>query len=150
MTRRNYVLRWVAVLPGALICVFLVLYPIHWFVMLQYTNNADYDASDLKVILNPQTLELLMRAFLSPFILITVGAKIAPKFKFQTAIVLAIVLGVFYGVAATIVVGDIQEGLYTPMRWLNLAMTVLLCGAGMAVGLLQAHKIDRQEVTPAP
>lgn len=144
MARRSYVLRWAAVIPGALLGVLLVTFPIHWFVMFQYMDTPDYGAKDLETIINPQTLELLLKAFFAPCIFIALGSRIAPKFKFYTGIVLAIALGVFYGYAATVVVGEIQEGLYTPVRWLRLGITALLCIAGIAVGLFQARKVGSQ------
>lgn len=149
MTRRNYILRWAAVVPGALLSVFIAMFPIHWVVMLQYMDTPDYDASDLEALLNPQTLESLANAFFTPFIVIAVGSRIAPKFKFFTGIALAVLLGVVYGWAATVVVGEIQQGLYTPARWLRLGITVLLCIAGLAGGLLQARKVE-QRVLSAP
>lgn len=149
ITRRNYILRWAAVVPGALLSVFVAMFPIHWLVMLQYMNTPDYDASDLEALLNPQTLELLANAFVTPLIFIAVGSRIAPKFKFYTGIALAVVLGIVYVWAATVVVGEIQRGLYTPARWLRLGVTVLLCIAGLVVGLFQARKVE-QRVLSAP
>jgi hypothetical protein len=147
MTRRNYILRWAAVVPGALLSVFVVMFPIHWVVMLQYMNTPDYDASDLEALLSPQTLESFANAFFTPFVLISVGSRIAPKFKFSTGIALAVLLGVFYGWVATVVVGEIQQGLYTPTRWLRLGIAVLLCIAGLGVGLLQAQKVEQRALS---
>ena len=144
MTRRHLILRWAAVVPGALLSVFVVMFPIHWVVMLQYMDTPDYDAGDLEALLSPQTLESLANAFFTPFIFIVAGTRIAPKFKFSTGIALAVLLGVVYGWIATVIVGEIQQGLYTPARWLRLGITVLLCIAGLAVGLLQARKVEQQ------
>lgn len=142
MTRRNYILQWAAVVPGALLSVFVVMFPIHWVVMLQYMQYPDLEA-----LLSPQTLELFAHAFFTPFVLIAVGSRIAPKFKFSTGIALAVLLGVFYGWGATVVVGEIQQGLYTPTRWLRLGITVLLCIAGLRAGLLQARKVEQRALS---
>lgn len=144
MTRRNYILRWAAVVPGALLSIFIAMFPIHWVVMLQYMNTPDYDASDIGTLLNPQTLESLANAFFTPFIFIAVGSRIAPKSKFSTGIALAVLLSVVYGWLATVVVGEIQQGLYTPARWLRLGVTVLLCITGLAVGLFHARKVEQR------
>ena len=152
-TRRRYILRWIAVLPGALLCVFLVLFPIHWVVMLirHFGTSADDTGSGSPLSLYyylaaipPDVLENLGRAFLSPFVFIVAGGSIAPKFKFQTGIVLAIGLGFLYGVGATMIADDISNGLYTPERWLILGITTLLSIAGMAVGLFQVREVDRR------
>lgn len=147
MSRRNYILRWATVIPGALLSVFVAMFPIHWVVMLQYMNTPDYDASDIEALLSPQTLESLANAFFTPLIFIAVGSRIAPKFKFSTGIALAVLLGVFYGWLGTVVIGEIQQGLYTPSRWLRLGVTVLLCIAGLAVGLFQARKVGQRALS---
>ena len=141
-TRGNYILRWAAVVPGALLSVFVAMFPIHWIVMLQYVDTLDYDGSDLEGLLSPQTLESLANAFFTPFIFIAVGSRIAPKFKFFTGIALAILLGIVYGWVAIVIVGEIRQGLYTPARWLRLGITMLLCIGGFAVGLFHARKVE--------
>lgn len=143
MTRRTYISRWLGVVPGAALSVIVTQFPIHWLVMFQYQGSPDYDFGGLDTFINPQTLELFMNAFFSPFIFIAVGVRIAPEFKFYTGIGLSICLGIFYGIASTVVFGEIQEGLYTPVRWLRLGITVLLCIAGIATGLYQASKVDK-------
>lgn len=140
-----YILRWGAVLPGALLSAFAAMFPIHWLVMLQYLDSdmPDYDAGDMATFLSPQSLEALALAFFTPLVFITVGSRVAPRFKFFTGIALAALLGIFYGWVATVVVEEIQQGIYTPANWLRLGVTVLLCMAGLAIGLFQAHKADQ-------
>lgn len=145
MSKSIYVMRWVAVLPGALLSAFLVSFPIHWSVMLLKYFGTEHDDSGITYT-NPlsaipsEVLELFGYAFFTPFIITWVGARIAPKFKFQTSIALAIVVGVVYGVAATFIADDISSGLYTAGRWLRLIITVLLCIAGLVFGLFKAHQ----------
>lgn len=142
-------------LPGALLCVFLALFPIHWVVMLiQYFGTSTDDSgsgSPLSIYyyfaaIPPEELEYFGRAFFSPFVLIAAGANIAPKHRFPTGIALAVALGVFFGVAATIISNEISDGLYTPDRWLNLAITVSLLSMGVASGLYMAHKSEKPSV----
>lgn len=139
-------------LPGALLCVVLVLFPIHWVVMLiQHFGTSSDDSgsgSPLSIYyylaaIPPDVLEYFGRAFFAPFVLIVAGASIAPRFKFQTGIALAIAIGFLYGVAATMIASDISDGLYTPERWLHLGITILLAISGIAAGLFQANKAER-------
>jgi uncharacterized membrane protein len=131
----------------------LVLFPIHWAVLLiQHFGTSSDDSgsgSPLSLYyylaaLPPEVLEYFGRAFFAPFVLIAAGANIAPKFKFQTGIALAIAMGFLYGVGATMIADDISNGLYTPERWLRLGISVLLYIAGIAVGLFQARKLEKQ------
>ncbi len=152
MSSSTYVLRWIAVLPGVALAVFLVGFPIHWVVMLiQHFGTSSDDSGSgspfslyyYLAAIPPEVLEYFGRAFFAPFVVTTVGALIAPNYKFPTAIALAIGFGVFYGWAGTLVANDISSGLYTRGRWLNLAGTIFLLIAGVATGLLQAHKYDK-------
>ncbi|BBP02776.1 hypothetical protein TPL01_02080 [Sulfuriferula plumbiphila] len=125
--------------------------------LIQYLGTSSDDSgsgSALSVYyylaaLPPEVLQYFGNAFFTPFVVITAGANIAPKFKFPTGIALAIALGVVYGVVATIIVGEISNGLYTPERLLRLGITVFLCVGGIAAGLFQARKAERQAITQA-
>jgi len=152
MSKSTYVLRWIAVLPGAFLSAFLVAFPIHWAVMLIQHLGTDSDDSGSGSPLSlyyylaaipPEVLEYFGRAFFAPFVAISSGAHIAPNYKFPTAIALAIGFGIFYGWAATMIANDISSGLYTGGRWLRLAITIFLCIAGLATGLFQARKYDK-------
>jgi hypothetical protein len=154
LTRRVVILRWIAVLPGALAAVIIVLFPIHWFVMLVGhlgTSSDDSGSGSLLSLwhylanIDPEVLEFFGNAIFTPLVLISVGARIAPKFKFFTGIALAIALGVFYGMAATSIADDISEGLYTPERWLRLAITVCLQIGGVIIGLLVARMMEKSQ-----
>lgn len=159
LSRRAEVLRWIAVLPGALIAVVAVLFPIHWAVMFigQLGTSADDSGSGSPLSLwyylakiDPRVLEFFDNALISPIVLISVGARIAPKFKFFTGITLAVALGVLYGVAAASIADDISEGLYTPERWLRLAITVCLQVGGVVAGLFLARKVEKSQGMAAP
>lgn len=146
MSRSSYIMRWVAVLPGAFLSAFLVQFPIHWFVMLLQYFGTEHDNSSTTytnplAAIPPEVLEYFGYAFFVPFVVTWVGARIAPKFKFQTSIALAIVLGIVSGVAATFVVDDISSGLYTVGRWIRLIVTVLLCISGIVAGLFKAYQV---------
>src|SRR6185437_3656256 len=90
--RGNRVLRWLAVVPGALLCVFVVMFLFHWVVMFSYAHGEHYDNRTLLAALEPQTHEFFVRAFIVPFVFIAAGAKIAPKLRFRVAVVLAFLL----------------------------------------------------------
>lgn len=156
MSRSTYVLRWVAVLPGAVFSALLVEFPIHWAVeLIQYSGTVDDHSvtiySTLFAAITPDVLEYFGYAFFVPFIITSIGARIAPKYKFPTAIALAIGMGFSYGWIATQIAGDISSGSYTSGSWLRLAITIVLAIAGLSAGLFQAYKHDKaiQDVTVA-
>jgi hypothetical protein len=148
MSKVALVGRWIAVLPGSVLCAILAQFPIHWAVMLIKHSGTEVDSDGTITYDNPisampdEVLEYFGNAFFTPFIIISVGAHIAPKFKVRTGIALAVLLGVVYGIVSTFVANDVSGGLYTPGRWLRLAVTVVLCIAGVVAGLFQAHRVE--------
>ncbi len=73
------ILRWIAVLPCAIIAAFLSLVPLHLFLYLIFTRFVEVYPEMPELILAP--------AFLSGFF-IYVGSKISPAYKLETAVVL--------------------------------------------------------------
>ena len=58
------ILRWMAVLPGAILFVFLCKFPIHWLVLLP-----EYISDRVIEFGNPAKLEYLLYAIFNPFLL---------------------------------------------------------------------------------
>ncbi len=135
-------LRWLAVLPGAVLCVFIVAFPIHWVVMfIQHFPGDDslvsIDGKAPLAAIPPEMLERLGYAFFTPFVMIVSGAYIAPKFKFQTGIALAVLWGIGFGASMAYVISQNQ---YSGRDWLVLAITCVLGIAGVCLGLFRVYK----------
>lgn len=84
----KYWLRWLAVLPGALLAGLLATFPLHWILYLAFAH----DGTILGFIELPdgvnKSIEYMLYPFVVAFTFILVGYKIAPKYKFRTTIVL--------------------------------------------------------------
>ena len=135
------VARWIAVLPAAFACALLVTFPVHWIVVLvglfDQPNESmiTVDGKGLLASIEPQLLERFGYALFIPMVLIIVGAKVAPHFKFQTGIGLAILWGILFGAAVAF---GLTRALFEWTMLINFALTV----AGVAVGLWRARKIE--------
>ena len=88
----NPVFRWIAVVPGAFLAAMAATFPWHWVVMF-YANfvpipegEAIPGVSFLVRLIEPENVERAGVGFLTPFILISVAARIAPNFKRATAV----------------------------------------------------------------
>src|SRR5258705_3299828 len=133
-------LRWAAILPGAVLVAFVAQFPIHWMVLLM-TSGVERDSKGKPVLdlslaaLPADVVEYFANALLMPFLLIAVGARIAPRYKLQTGIVLAVLVVGFIGSLVPRIVDDITEGLYTFWRWVRLAITIALLGTSSFWGL---------------
>lgn len=144
-------LRWIAVLPGAVAVALLAPILVRWIVLANQYDVADRDENNkptasLLALIPTEVLVQLAVAFFNPFIVILVGAYLAPRYRLRTAIVLAVLLAaVYYYYVGTFVANDIVDGAYDTGRWMRLALTVALWLGGVATGLFMARRLDRQQ-----
>ena len=138
--------QWILVLPGTALSVFVTKYIIQWLFQLSASLNADRDESGKLIyefpfaLMPPDLLEYFAMAFLAPALMIGVGARLAPKFKFEIGIFMAVLFGLFIGYGLQYIVSDVEEGLYNIGRWLRLVITVGLWASGVVFGLRSAKK----------
>ncbi|MGH8403466.1 MAG: hypothetical protein ACRESO_08715 [Gammaproteobacteria bacterium] len=139
--------RWIAVLPGSVVCSIAATFPIHWGVLLinYLLSHRGYITYFPLPTLSIDVFELYAYALFVPFTIIAVGVKIAPKYKFQTGVTLAILFGVLIGYGiGTILVPEINEGLYNMSRWLRLGITAALWAISIAWGVRSAYMQGEQ------
>ncbi|MCK4752473.1 MAG: hypothetical protein KAS75_03430 [Planctomycetes bacterium] len=118
------ILRWVAVLPGAILFVLLCHFPIHWIVLLR-----EYIPDKVIEFNNPAKLEYLLYAFFDPFLLIIAAAFIAPSKKFWAGMVFTVLMFLF---GLSVMIYSKQKGLVT---YSAPELTFLINIIGCAVGL---------------
>lgn len=144
-------LRWILILPGSIISAILITFPIHWVVVLIQLTHKRGDTIEvdsltgLLACIPPEMLEHFGDALFVPMILIIAGAKIAPRFKFQTGITIAILDGILCG----FFIGTFySENLRNDMSRLQWTITIILWVVAIACGLYFAHKESlRKETT---
>jgi hypothetical protein len=134
------VLRGIAILPGALVCAILFAFPVHWFVMMIRASRNTEFAHSLSDV-SPGVLERFGYAFFTPFVMIFVGARIAPRFKLQAGIALAVLCGILFGIALSIAY---SRGMLADYGWFRLTITCVLGLSGAALGLYHANKMHEQ------
>jgi hypothetical protein len=92
------VLRWMAVIPTAIIAAILVIFPIHWFVFFSGISET-WVAEIFKYIgftITNDNIERLLDALLVGGTFVYAGAKMAPTHHLKTAVALStILIGVF-------------------------------------------------------
>ena len=76
-------LRWIAVLPGAIIGGFLATFPLHWVLYFTLANGETISG------VNISPIEYALYPFVIAVTFVLIGYKIAPNHKFKTSIVLA-------------------------------------------------------------
>lgn len=82
MDNIKYWLRWIAVFPGALLAGLLATFPLHWILYFTLANGETISG------VNIEPIEYVLYPFVVAIAFIFAGYKIAPKYKFKTAIVL--------------------------------------------------------------
>jgi len=93
------ILRWLAVLPSAVLGAIVVMFPVHWVVlMIHYVFDPTSDfatTEDGRGLLQAMPIESLERFADALFVsgtFIAIGSRIAPRFRLVTAIVLTLLL----------------------------------------------------------
>jgi hypothetical protein len=90
MKKLKYWIRWVVVLPGAIISGILAIFPLHWALHATFVRGSMISGMDIKPI------EYFLYPFVVAIIYIVAGFKIAPKHKFKTASILFVFYVLFW------------------------------------------------------
>jgi len=94
----NPVVRWIAVLPMALVASIAATFPWHWLVLLYYDFMGRLEGGEalglgfLVRLIGPETVERLGYGFITPFVIIVIAAKVAPTYKVTTGRVAALLI----------------------------------------------------------
>jgi len=118
------ILRWVAVLPGAILFVLLCDFPLHWIALMR-----KYLPDKIIEFDNPATFEYLLYAFWHPVLLITAAAFIAPSKKFWVGLVFTVLMFLF---GLSVMIYSKQKDLVT---YSAPELTFLINIIGCAIGL---------------
>lgn len=117
-------LRWLSVVPGAIIAMFLALFPLHLVLYQTFTGSGIVEPY-------PAAPERLLTPFVAALVFVWAGSRIAPNRKIETAVVL-------FGVMLLIIGASIALAL-TGERIGNLRYFLILGGipsVGAIVGAL--------------
>ena len=89
-------MRWILVLPGALVATFLVAFPIHWAVMVNLGGWGEDPMVEIRDRSTLRAIEYFLQGLLGPFAFVCAGAFIAPARRLLVSIAagLIVVLGV--------------------------------------------------------
>lgn len=85
MNEAKYWLNWVAVLPGAILAAFIVALFLHLVLYFTLANG------EITSGVNIEPIERMFYPFIMAVAFIFYGYKIAPKYKFRTAITLFVI-----------------------------------------------------------
>jgi len=132
MNKIKYWLRWIAVFPGALITGLLATFLLHWILYFTLVHGKIISGVDIKPI------EYMLYPFVIAIAFIFAGYKIAPKYKFKTAIVL---FGIYFIIwSAVSIISLFKESIYgIDMQFSGRTMLSLV---GAIIGLYIAKKAN--------
>ncbi len=136
MNRVYYWLRWIALFPSAVIAALLVSFPLHWVLYFTLTNGQLISGLDIKPI------EYLFYPFIIAITFIFTGYKIAPKYKFKTAIVL---FGIYILTWLTVSIISLSKSNMYGMD-LQFSERTIIALVGAIIGLYITKKINNKEL----
>jgi hypothetical protein len=146
MTIVKQILRWLAVVPGGLLAGLLITFPIHWAAILIHASGGPFygfiteDGGGNPVSL--AQLEMSMDALFVSGTVIAVGARIAPRFRFGVALILASVIVGFFALfyAWPSIFGfRIEDSPFV------MVVHIILCLVSVISALLYAHGLNDEE-----
>jgi hypothetical protein len=134
MENFKYWFRWISVLSGAIISSLLATFPLHWILYFTLVKGEIISG------VNIEPIEYLLYPFIISIIFIYSGYKIAPKYKFKTAIILFILYIVSW---LTIVTFSFIKGSLGGIT-LDFSFRTVLALLGSFLGLFLAKKSDKR------
>jgi hypothetical protein len=147
MRRLKHILRWLAVLPGAILAAIIVMFPVHWAAILIHHFGGFSDPiitnEEGKGLLQSMPLESLERfgdALFVPGTSIGIGALTAPRFRFVTAIVIASLL---IGFLSWAIAQAMSMGMHSVDSPFRMVLTALLWLVSMGSALSFARYLDK-------
>lgn len=142
-SRAKIVGRWIAVLPGALLCVLVAMFPVHWVVLLGNSGSEGDGTLGIGDIPD-ERLEAWLMGLVLPWVFVTFGAKIAPRQKAWAAGVLGAGWLVVYSAAVAALVTYVStsddELYFDEWGLLQVASVVALNFVGAIAGFVQVLK----------
>lgn len=147
----KFCLRWLAVLPGALITGFLATFPLHWILGVLFALHGRGEEVDIGTPgffvdlfkLNADMIEYFLYPAVIAATFIIVGSKIAPKHKIKTAIVLFVIYVIVWSIASLVVLMNGNIG-NTYTQFSGRTIFALL---GAIAGLFEAKRENKKERT---
>lgn len=137
----TYWLRWIAVLPGAVLAGFLITFPLHWLLYIAFAHNGTL----LGFIELPPRSDIWIEQLLYPFVMatafISAGHYIAPKYKFKSAIALFAIYAILWLVV--VIISSTLESFYgVDIRFSGRTVLAIV---GAILGLYIAKKSDEKK-----
>ena len=151
MTLVLLALRWVIAVPAGLAASVLVMFPVHWGILLLYSLTGSSPETlvtfvgddgevrgcglmGLTCLVSAESLERVAQAFVTPFVTLTVVARLVPTQKFYAVAALCVlylvVFGAIMGLAVVTgggpMVGRVGFEGYSGWRWLEFVAVVAI------------------------
>src|SRR3989344_7756863 len=141
--KQNWI-RWVVVLPGALLAGFLATFPLHWILYLVFAHNGTL----FGFIELPPRADIPIEYFMYPFVIAIVfvftGYRIAPAHKLKVASILFVVYFISWIIASIIAL----EGSIKGVSFIFSGRTIFaLVGAGLGWYLAKKDS-NKERLTP--
>ncbi len=147
MTLLKKILRWVAVLPAALLAFIAVMFLIHGMALLAHwlalwaLGNTAVNFLELSA----EAIERFGDAFFAPFTLMYVGTHVAPRFKFIAGIVLTLLNAYISALIVSLLYPAAPHGRTIEDSWFRITLLFVLWVAAVVSALVEARKADKEK-----
>ncbi len=131
------VLRWLAVVPGAILFPILIDFPIHWLVQLKFYFLPPDEPHLFGFVYfdNPAEFEYLMYAFFNPLAMILAVAYITPHKKLIASVIASVLCVGFIAISYySVIASDVGIG------FKDIFVKSILNIAGLTLALIYAYR----------
>ena len=142
----KYWLRWFVVLPGSLLAGLLATFPLHWILYFLF-NREETEFGSVKFFiqlfgheLSYKDIEYTLYPFVIAITFILAGFKIAPKYKFKTAIVLFIIYTIVWFISIFAILFLKVKGIE-----FSFSARTIIALLGAAIGLYIASRMNKDK-----
>lgn len=142
-------LRWIFLLPGAIIAGFLATFPLHW-ILYFLLNGAETDLGSLKSFAQLLSFgaswkeaEFLLSPFIIALVYIISGVEIAPKHKLKTAIILFVLYLLTWG---GIVLISFSQGTASTQLSSRTILAIIGAVLGLIVVLISKRRDNKADI----
>ena len=131
--------RWIAIVPGGMLCGFIVLFPLHWILYFTLVKGSMVQMP----IEDMAPIERFLSPILSSIIFVYAGARIAPKKQFAVSVILC----VFGVLIRTVMVFFVRfSGMELDMSFYGVSRLLLSALAGGIGVFLVYIKVNKKEI----
>ena len=134
--------RWFLVLPGTIVAGIMATFPLHWLLYFAYASGQEVELGSVRFFIelffrnaSAESIEYTLTPFVIAAAFVFAGYKLAPKYKFKTAIALFVVYVIVWTVIHIYAFSHGQD--------FSIRILLALLGAVLGLGIAKTESTNK-------